>query len=74
MEAEIICTRGVDLDHGGGHVPTLAHQIKDRGVVSEHGRAGFDRLVLRDVDFPVDPVWSDVFCGATGTVAVSEPF
>lgn len=74
MEAEIVCSRGVDFDHGGGHVPALAYQAEDWGVVFEYGCVGFDRLVLRDGDLPVDLVRSDVFCRATGTMAVSKSF
>lgn len=74
METKVICPWGIDLDHGGGDVPALAHQTEDRGVVFEHGNVGFNRLILRHGNFPVDIVWSDVFCGATGAVAVSESF
>lgn len=72
MEAEAIRGWGADSHPRSRDVPTVAGDIEDRSLVSEHGSAGSDRIVLCDGDIQVDSVLRHCFHGTARTVAVPE--
>lgn len=72
MAAEVVCGRGVGVDHDGDNVSVVADQVEDWGVVFEYGDVGVDWVVFCDGDCAVDLVCGDGVYGAAGLVAVSE--
>lgn len=72
MEAEALRGWGADSHPRSRDVPAVAGDIEDRSLVSEHGSAGSDRIVLRDGDFQVDLVLRHCLHRAARTVAVPE--
>ena len=73
MADETLCARSINTDHDCRHVPAVAGDVENRGLVSEHGVPRAHWLVLRNGHFPPDTVLRDGVCGTPGAVAVSEP-
>jgi len=72
VEAEAVRGRGAGSDPRSRYVPAVASDVADRGLVSEHGSIGADRIVLCDGDMQIDFILRHGLHGTTGAVAVPE--
>ena len=73
MADKTIRARSVNIDYDCGHVPAVAGDVENWGLVSEHGVPRAYWLVLRNGHLPPDTVLRDCVRGAPGAVAVSQP-
>lgn len=72
MAYKIICSGSTGVDNDCGDVPTLAGDVEDWRVVSQHVLFGTDRVILRDGHLSTDTILRDYIHGTTWTMAVSE--
>jgi hypothetical protein len=72
MANETLCWWGFGADNDGGHVPSLAGEIENWGVVFEYGDVGTYCSVFRYGDFQIDIVCGDDVCGSAGPLVISE--
>jgi len=72
VENQIVCWWGITADHDRGDVSALANHTENRGVVSEYGIPGPDRIVLRHGHRPTDTLLRDRLHRSARSVAVPE--